>query len=344
MPLSIRVKTEQWPIEGVFTISRGSKTIAEVIVVEIRDAAQEAIDPATAIVGRGEGVPYRHYNETIEGSVASIQAVVPALSNLPVESFRQQLLSILPNGAARNAVDCAMWDFECKLAGKRPWELHPEFPAPKSLTTAYTLSLDTVEKMAAAAAKNAHRPLLKLKLATEDDLYKVEAIRANAPHSRLIVDANEGWTPEVLERLAPKLAALNVELVEQPLPATKDISALTGRRYAISVCADESLRDIALMPELAACYTHVNIKLDKSGGLTHALEQAATARRLGLKIMVGCMVCTSLAIAPAAWLASAFDAEFVDLDGPLLLHTDRNPGVVYEGSTLVQPCSPALWG
>jgi len=321
------VRAESWPIAGTFTISRGSKTAAEVVVVEIRDSAH---------VGRGECVPYPRYGETIDGAIAAIEAL---RSEIEWGMDRAALQAALTAGAARNAVDCALWDLEAKRAGCPVWQLAGLAP-PQVAITAYTLSLDRVENMAAAARANADRPLLKLKLSGPGDLDRVQAVHENAPRARLIVDANEAWTAEIYSALAPQLGSLGVELIEQPLPAGAD-APLAGLARPVPVCADESCHDTASLAHIAGKYDAVNIKLDKTGGLTEALRLAAAAKAAGLGIMVGCMVATSLAMAPALLLAA--DARWVDLDGPLLLARDREHGLAYQGSRL-QPASPALWG
>lgn len=321
------IRRESWPIAGKFTISRGSKTAAEVVVVEIAEGN---------VRGRGECVPYARYGETIESAIAAIEGIRRELEG---GLERTALQGLLPAGAARNAVDCALWDLEAKRAGRRAWEL-AVLPEPKPLVTAYTLSLDTAENMGAAAKANAHRPLLKLKLAGPEDLDRVRAVHANAPRSRLIVDANEGWTAALYAEFAPELATLAVEMIEQPLPAGDD-AALAGIVRPIPVCADESAHDRAGLAALIGKYDAINIKLDKTGGLTEALALAAAARAAGMEIMVGCMVATSLAMAPALLVAGM--ARWVDLDGPLLLAEDREPGLEFEGS-LIYPPPAALWG
>ena len=323
----VRVIRESWPIAGRFTISRGSKTASDVILVEIEEDGR---------TGRGECVPYAHYGETMASTAAAIEGIVPALE---AGMERGDLQNRLPAGAARNAVDCALWDLAAKRAGKPVWSL-AGLKQPETIVTAYTLSLDTVENMAAAARKQADRPLLKMKLAGPEDLDRVEAVHANAPRARLIVDANEGWTPEIYARLAPRLKQIGVELVEQPLPAGRD-EALAGMVRPVAVCADESCHDRASLARVAGRYDAVNIKLDKTGGLTEALALKREAEAAGYKIMVGCMLATSLAMAPALLLAEG--AAFVDLDGPLLLSRDRQPGLVYDGSR-IGPAEPALWG
>ena len=323
----LTVRAERWPIAGTFTISRGSKTEAEVVVVEIADGAH---------VGRGECVPYPRYGETIAGAIATIESICAAIEG---GMDRAALQSALKPGAARNAVDCALWDLEAKQSGRPAWAL-AGLAAPRDLVTAYTLSLGAVEDMAAAAHANAGRPLLKLKLSGPGDLDRVRAVHANAPNARLIVDANEAWTPAIYAELAPQLGPLGVELIEQPLPAAAD-EALAGMHRPIPVCADESCHDAARLGGVIGRYDAVNIKLDKTGGLTEALRLAAAARAAGLQIMVGCMVGTSLAMAPALLVAQ--QARWIDLDGPLLLARDRTPGLAFAGSH-IEPAVPALWG
>nr|WP_174836772.1 MULTISPECIES: N-acetyl-D-Glu racemase DgcA [unclassified Ruegeria] len=307
----------------VFTISRGSRTEAKVLTVRISDGTHQ---------GWGECVPYARYDETLESVEAEI-------AGLPAEFTRQSLMDLLPAGAARNAVDCALWDLECKRAGKRVWEL-AGLPVPGPEITAYTLSLDTPEAMRAQAADNAHRPLLKIKLGTPDDMPRLEAVRAGAPKSKIIVDANEGWSAEVYADLAPHLVRLGVALVEQPLPAGDD-DALIGMDRPVPVCADESCHDRNSLPKLKGKYDVINIKLDKTGGLTEALELRKAAIAQGYDIMVGCMVGSSLAMAPATLLAQG--AMVTDLDGPLLLAEDRDTPLIFDDAG-VHPSVSALWG
>ncbi len=323
----ITVRLETWPLASAFRISRGAKTEAHVIVAEIADGAH---------AGRGEAVPYPRYDETPEGTREEIESVRDAVEG---GLSREGLLEALLPGAARNALDCALWDLEAKQAGRPVWAL-AGLEAPKPCVTAVTLSLDTPENMGAAAARHAHLPLLKLKVTGEGDAERIRAVRENARRARLIVDANEGWTPPMLDELLPTLAALGVEMVEQPLPEADD-AALEGRRLALPVCADESCHTRADLPRLKGRYPMVNIKLDKTGGLTEALALAREAQAMGFRIMVGSMVGTSLAMAPAALLAGF--AEYVDLDGPLLLARDRAPGLSYEGAVMSPP-APVLWG
>ena len=321
--MQIEVTREAFALREVFTISRGSRTAAEVLTVRVADAGA---------AGRGECVPYARYGETLDSVAAQIAA-------LPERLDRAALAEALPAGAARNAVDCALWDLEAKRAGRRVWEI-AGLAAPGPLVTAYTLSLDTPEAMRAKAAANAHRPLLKIKLGTPEDMPRLEAVRAGAPDARLIVDANEGWTAEVYADLAPHLLRLGVEMVEQPLPAGAD-DALGDMARPLPVCADEACHDRASLPALAGKYDMVNIKLDKTGGLTEALALRDAARAAGYRVMVGCMVGSSLAMAPA--VIAAQGAEVVDLDGPLLLAEDRDPPLVYDAEG-VHPPEAALWG
>ncbi|APZ52977.1 enolase superfamily enzyme related to L-alanine-DL-glutamate epimerase [Salipiger abyssi] len=321
--LSIEVTRDTFRLAQVFTISRGSRTEAKVLTVKVtRDG----------VTGWGECVPYARYDETLESVEAEI-------AGLPADVSRAALQELLPAGAARNAVDCALWDLEAKAAGKRVWEL-AGLPQPGPEITAYTLSLDTPEKMRAQAEKNAFRPLLKVKLGTPDDMPRLEAVRAGAPDATIIVDANEGWTAEVYADLAPHLLRLGVAMVEQPLPAGDD-DALIGMERPVPVCADESCHDRASLPVLRGKYDIVNIKLDKTGGLTEALLLLEAAKAEGYGIFVGCMVGSSLAMAPAVLLAQG--AAFTDLDGPLLLAEDRPAPLLYDAAG-VHPSEPALWG
>jgi L-alanine-DL-glutamate epimerase-like enolase superfamily enzyme len=323
--LSARI--ERWPIAGSFTISRGAKTEAVTVVAEVSRGSH---------TGRGECVPYPRYGETPEATLAALEAMREPLSR---GLDRQALQAAMPPGAARNALDCALLDLEAKTSGKRAWDLLGR-PAPKACITAYTISLGTPEVMAAATAKAAHRPLLKIKLGGNGDGARIAAVRKAAPDSELIVDANEAWTPDNLAQNLKDCAEAGVTLVEQPLPAGRD-EALRHVRRPIAVCADESVHDRASLSGLRERYDAVNIKLDKTGGLTEALAMADAAQALGFEIMIGCMVATSLAMAPSMLLAS--QARFVDLDGPLLLARDRDAGLRYDGS-LVYPPEAALWG
>lgn len=323
----LSVEAQTWPIAGRFTISRGSKTQADVVLVTLREGDHE---------GRGECVPYARYGETVKDVVSALHFMEMQIAD---GLTREELQRVMPRGAARNALDCAMWDLEAKQAGKPVWEL-AGLAEPKPVITAYTLSLGEPDAMEEAARQAADRPLLKLKLGGGSDIARVEAVRRGAPHARLIVDANEGWSPDDVLPLAQELAALGVALIEQPLPAGKD-EALRGIDCPIPLCADESAHGLEGMLRLVGLYQYVNVKLDKTGGLTEALCVMRCARRRNLGIMVGCMVATSLAMAPAALIAQG--AEFVDLDGPLLLARDRDPALQYDGSLLYPP-RPELWG
>jgi L-Ala-D/L-Glu epimerase len=327
MARRLTIRRESFAIAGTFTISRGSKTAAEVVLVEIEEGGKR---------GRGECVPYARYGESIEGVIAAIEGL---RVRLEAGLDRVELQALLPAGAARNAVDCAFWDLTAKQAGRPAWQL-AGLSVPQALVTAYTLSLDSVDNMAAAARAQAARPVLKLKLAGPGDLDRVRAVHANAPGARLIVDANEAWTAASYAELAPQLKPLGVELIEQPLPADAD-APLAGLARPVPVCADESCHDRASLARIAGRYDAINIKLDKTGGLTEALALKRAAEATGYRIMVGCMVATSLAMAPAALVAQG--AAFVDLDGPLLLARDRTPGLAYSGSEVAPP-ETALWG
>jgi L-alanine-DL-glutamate epimerase-like enolase superfamily enzyme len=321
------VKVEHWPFRGAFTISRGAKREAEVVAVSISDGAH---------TGRGEAVPYARYGESVAGVVAAIEHCTGALAG---GMSRAELGALLPAGAARNALDCALWDLEAKRSGRSAAELAGVGPL-RPVLTAFTLSLGSPEAMTAAAHAAAAYPLLKLKLGGDGDQERLLAVREAAPAARLIADANEAWQAHETESLLAAAAAAGVELVEQPLPAGKD-DVLAKIERAVPICADESVHDRASLARLAGRYDAINIKLDKTGGLTEALLLAQEARALGLKIMAGCMVATSLAMAPALLIAQ--DADWVDLDGPLLLARDRAPGLAYDGA-LVLPPAPALWG
>ncbi|MFW8595486.1 N-acetyl-D-Glu racemase DgcA [Cribrihabitans neustonicus] len=321
--MKVTVTPDTFKLAQVFTISRGSRTEAKVLTVKVEK---------DGVTGRGECVPYARYGETLESVTAEIEG-------LPAEFTREELQSLLPPGAARNAVDCALWDLEAKQAGKRVWEL-AGLPAPGPEITAYTLSLDTPEKMREQAAANAHRPLLKIKLGTPDDMPRLEAVRAGAPEAKIIVDANEGWSAEVYAELAPHLMRLGVGLVEQPLPAGED-EALIGMDRPVPVCADESCHDRASLAALEGKYDVINIKLDKTGGLTEALKLREEALARGFDVMVGCMVGSSLAMAPAVLVAQG--AAVTDLDGPLLLAEDRAEPLLFDAEG-VHPPEPALWG
>jgi L-Ala-D/L-Glu epimerase / N-acetyl-D-glutamate racemase len=323
----LSVRNERWPIAGAFTISRGSKTEAEVVVAELSDGG---------LRGRGECVPYPRYNETVAGVVAALEGLAREVAS---GLDRETLQHALPAGAARNALDCAFIDLEAKRAG-RPAHACLGLPPPQPRLTAYTISLGTPESMAAATAAAAARPLLKVKLGGAGDVERIAAVRKAAPGAELIVDANEGWNAGNLGPNLAACAAAGVTLVEQPLPAADD-AALAAIARPIPVCADESVHDRASLARLVGKYDAVNIKLDKAGGLTEALALAAAAEGLGFMLMVGCMISTSLSIAPALLLAQR--ARVVDLDGPLLLARDRPDGLRFEGST-VHPATRELWG
>ena len=319
----IQAKVEIFPLAHVFRISRGARTQAEVVTVTIEK---------DGVTGRGECVPYARYNETLE-------SVIKQVESLPADIDKETLQDTLPPGAARNAVDCALWDFECKERDQRIWKI-AGIQVPEQKITAYTLSLDEPKNMFKQAEKNSNRPLLKVKLGTPNDMPRLEAVRKGAPNSEIIVDANEGWDAELYSQLAPELVRLGVKLVEQPLPADQD-GDLIGLPRPLPICADESCHDQKSLEKLIGKYDFVNIKLDKTGGLTEALQLKNKALEAGFKIMVGCMVGSSLAMAPATLIAQ--NATFVDLDGPLLLAHDRRHGLLYDESW-VHPPVKDLWG
>ena len=327
VPLTLTARIERWPLAHAFTISRGSKTEAIVVVAEISDGVH---------LGRGECVPYPRYGETPDGTMAQIAAMADTLRR---GMDRDALQAAMPAGAARNALDCALWDLAAKAAGQRIWNLIG-LKAPASLKTAYTISLGSPETMAAEAAKAAQRPLLKIKLGGDGDELRIAAVRRAAPRCELVVDANEAWSDETIARNLAACAASGVTLVEQPLPAGRD-DILERIKRPLTVCADESVHDRASLAALRRKYDAINIKLDKTGGLTEALAMSDAARALGFRTMVGCMVSTSLSMAPALLVAQ--QAEVVDLDGPLLLARDRDGGLHYDGS-IVHPPEVALWG
>jgi L-alanine-DL-glutamate epimerase-like enolase superfamily enzyme len=327
MSLSLSVAVERFPVAGTFTISRGSRTEAVVVTATLSDGRH---------TGRGECVPYARYGETVEGVAAAIEAQAPKIAG---GLDRAGLQRVLPPGAARNALDCAFWDLAAKRSRRPVWQL-AGLPAPKPVVTAFTLSLDTPEAMRAKAAENAHRPLLKIKLGTPDDLPRLRAVREGAPAARLIIDANEGWSAADYAALAPELVGLGVELVEQPLPSGAD-GALEGLARPLPVCADEACHGVDSLAGLVGRYDWINVKLDKTGGLTEALALVAAARAAGLKVMVGCMLASSLAMAPALLLAQP--ADLADLDGPLLLASDRPHGIEYDDAG-AHPPAPELWG
>jgi L-alanine-DL-glutamate epimerase-like enolase superfamily enzyme len=327
MPRSLEIEMNSFPIAGAFTISRGAKTSAEVIACVLTENGRR---------GWGECVPYRRYGETMESVAAQIEAARPLIEQ---GISAEDLLRAMPPGAARNAVDCAIWDLEAKLGGPTVAE-RLGLASPQPLTTAYTISLGEPEVMAAQARENSARTLLKVKVGTGDDESRIRAVREAAPDSIIMLDANEGWPEETLTHHLRISAEMKIALVEQPLPAGKD-EMLAQIERPVLVCADESVHHTGDLASLRDRYDAINIKLDKTGGLTEALAMKREAQRLGFQIMLGCMVGTSLAMAPAVLLAQ--DAEFVDLDGALLLARDREPGLRYTGS-LVWPPETTLWG
>jgi len=324
----LTVSIDRFPIAGTFTIARGSRTEAVVVTATIIE---------NGVVGRGECVPYPRYGETVEGVAAAIEALRPRIE---AGLSREALQTLMPAGAARNAVDCALWDLDAKRSGI-PAHVTAGVTRWPPVTTAYTISLDTPERMGEAAANAADRPILKVKFgAPEGDIERIRAVRRAVPSATLIADANEGWTEANLEAHLAACAEEGYALVEQPLPAKAD-GFLARTAHPVPIMADESVHDRQSLQRLVGLYEVVNIKLDKTGGLTEALALADAAEALGFPLMIGCMVGTSLAMAPAMVLAPR--CRFVDLDGPLLLAKDRKPGLRYEGS-LVYPPEPALWG
>ncbi len=319
---------ESWLLAKPFTISRGTKTAADVVVVEITDD--------NGVRGWAECVPYPRYDETVEGVIADIETQAASIAANP---NREHLQATMAAGAARNAIDCALWDLEAKRAGKRAWDIAGS-PTPEPTITAETISIGEPEAMGDAARELAHAPLLKVKLGADKVVTRMAAVRDNAPTSRLIIDPNESWDIDMLREIAPALADLGVEMIEQPLPADAD-DALEGYDSPVPLCADESCHTVDKLPALKAKYAMINVKLDKTGGLTEAIALTQGAHDLGFKIMVGCMVGTSLAMAPATLLAPY--AEFVDLDGPLLMKQDREHGLMFKDGK-VSPPDAALWG
>jgi L-alanine-DL-glutamate epimerase-like enolase superfamily enzyme len=317
---------EIWPLKRPFRISRGSRTEAQVVVVTVTDGQQ---------IGRGEGVPIARYNQSTASVLQQIESIKSA-----GDLDRDKVQQLLPPGAARNALDCALWDLEAKISGKRVWELE-SIPIVTEVETSLTISLDTPAAMAAAAKANSNAPILKLKLGGDDlDGSRVEAVREAAPAARLLIDANESWSPAHYQKIIAALKGLGVELIEQPFPADAD-EVLETLEHPIPVCADESCHTSADPPRLKNRYEMINVKLDKTGGLTEALRLCERARESGFKLLIGCMVCTSLGIAPARILARATD--YVDLDGPLLLASDRDDELAYENGRIGLP-SRQLWG
>ena len=328
MGQQLSVEIERFPIAGRFTIARGSRTEAVVVTATVRDGSLQ---------GRGECVPYARYGETPDGVAEAVAAMAGAIER---GLTRQDLQAALPAGAARNALDCALWDLDAKRTGVLA-HVAAGIDRLVPVTTAYTISLGEVAEMEAAAGQAAARPILKIKLgAAEGDADRIAAVRQAAPASTLIADANEGWHAGNVEENLAACAAAGVQLVEQPVKAAED-AILADIRRPIPICADESLHQRADLERLRGRYDAINIKLDKAGGLTEALALADSAQRLGFTIMIGCMLGTSLAMAPAFLVTPR--ARFVDLDGPLLLAKDRSPGLTFEGS-IVLPPPPALWG
>lgn len=323
----LAIQHDRFKIRGLFSISRGSRTHADVVTVTLSDGDS---------VGRGECTPYARYGETVQSVTAEIEAMrAPLAAGLN----RQSLQSQMPSGAARNAIDCALWDLEAKRTATPAFQL-AGLRALRPMTTAFTLSLDTPDKMAEAAYENRHRPLLKIKLGGDGDPDRLRAVCGHAGDAKIIVDANESWAPENLWSWLDLAADLGVALVEQPLPAADD-GMLSQRPHVLPICADESAHDRKGLEALKGRYDVVNIKLDKTGGLTEALAMKQAAREAGFGIFVGCMMGSSLAMAPATLAAQ--DADYVDLDAPLLLEEDRTPALTFEGSTL-NPPTPDLWG
>ena len=327
MQIKLEAIPEAFPIAGRFVISRGAKTEAHVIRVIVSDGLH---------TGHGECVPYGRYGETIESVLAEIGRYKILITG---GADRLEINANMPAGAARNAVDCALWDLEAKRTGKSAFEA-AGMASLRPVLTAYTLSLGTPDEMGVAARAASARPVLKIKVGGDGDIERLAAVRTGAPNARIIVDANEGWNDSTVEANLAACRKFNVALVEQPLPAGKD-AILAAIDHPVPVCADESVHTSKDLAALADRYDAVNIKLDKAGGLTEALEMNRVARSLGLKVMIGCMVGTSLGMAPA--LAIAQTADFIDLDGPLLLARDRVPGLTYNGSEIMPP-SPDLWG
>lgn len=326
--IELTVRAEVWPVRGVFRISRGSRTEITVILVELRKGET---------VGRGECVPCGRYGESVASTIAAVESIRESMKE---GMTRQELQTALPAGAARNAVDCALWDLEAKLTGSSVWRLVGLESPPPAVLTAVTISVDTPEAMAAAAVNYGQAPLLKIKLGGEGDVERVKTVRHAAPSARLIVDANEAWTSSHCREYMPRLAELGVEMIEQPMPAAED-EGLRGIDRSVPLCADESCHTSSDLARLSGLYEYVNIKLDKTGGLTAALALVKEAKKVGFGIMVGGMVGTSLAMAPAVLLTPW--AEFVDLDGPILLEKDRESPLLYEEGK-VFPAAPALWG
>jgi L-alanine-DL-glutamate epimerase-like enolase superfamily enzyme len=324
--MQIDAGEEIWPLKEVFRISRGSRTEARVVVATVTDGGH---------VGRGEGVPLARYNQNTASVLAQIESVKGEKT-----LDREQLQQLLPPGAARNALDCALWDLAAKISGKRVWELADIRIVPE-VETSFTISLDTPDAMSAAARTNADAPILKLKLGGDSlDLDRVQAVRGAAPAARLLIDANESWSPSHYRKIVPTLKALGVELIEQPFPSDAD-EVLETLDHPVSICGDESCHTTADLPHLTNRYEVINVKLDKTGGLTEALCLLHRAHESGFKLLIGCMVCTSLGIAPARLLTST--ADYVDLDGPFLLAGDHEHPVPYANGRIGIP-PRELWG
>jgi L-alanine-DL-glutamate epimerase-like enolase superfamily enzyme len=326
-PRRLSVRREIFPIRGAFRISRGAKTAAEVVVAEVEQ---------DGLMGRGECVPYARYGESVHGVAAALEGMAAAVTD---GLTRDELRGLMAPGAARNALDCALWDLEAKQTGRPAWRLAGLDRPPEPLITCYTLSVDEPAAMAQAARGVPH-PLLKMKLTGSGDLERVRAVREAKPAARLVVDANEAWTLDQLQRFAPAFAELGIEMIEQPLPASED-EALRGYRSPVPLGADESCHGLESLDRLQGLYSVLNIKLDKTGGLTEALLMKRAAEAAGFSLMIGCMVASSLAMAPAVLLAQG--TRFADLDGPLLLAEDRRPALRYDGALLYPP-APELWG
>ena len=327
MTRELKVLDEAWPLVRPFAISRGVKTEAHVVVAEIQDG--EAM-------GRGECVPYARYEESVHGVSEQIKGQTGAVA-FGLDGFG--LTERLPAGAARNALDSALWDLQAKVTGRRVWELI-DLPEPSPTVTAATIGINTIDEMEAQARELSTAPLIKVKLNRDDVVPRMEAVRAAASGAQLIVDPNEGWTTDELRGFLPELQRLGVEMIEQPVPADAD-AGLEDYDWPIPICADEACHTVADLPGLVGKYQMINIKLDKTGGLTEALFLARAAERIGMQIMVGCMVATSLAMAPAVLLGKF--AKFLDLDGPLFLEKDRRDSLIFENGQ-VHPPSAALWG
>jgi L-alanine-DL-glutamate epimerase-like enolase superfamily enzyme len=330
MQRRLSARIERFPVRGAFVIARGAKTHVDVVVAEIVHGDAR---------GRGEGTAIYYRGESAESVQAQIVAQADAIA---AGANRADLLGLMPAGAARNALDAALWDVEARLAGRRVWEMLG-LPRPRPMLTAFTISLGDPGTMAAAAGLARGRELLKIKLGGDGgpaaDIERVAAVRAAAPDARLTIDANEAWGGTDIARTAAALALLGVELIEQPVPAGQD-ALLDGVRSVVPLAADESCHDRATLDEIVGRYSHINIKLDKAGGLTEAHALVHAAKQRGLGVMTGCMLCTSLGIAPAFYVG--MQSAYADLDGPLLI-ADRPGGLKFEHSD-VWPPDADLWG